>query len=86
MKLASDYILKNVAGENILMFLAPEHNKKIITLNETALFLFKLLAEGKDKETLVSALLDEYETDEATALSDVEKFLDVLKASNLLED
>lgn len=86
MKLKSDYILKTVAGENILMLLSPEQSKKFITLNETALFLFNLIAEGKDKADMVKALLSEYETDETTAMRDVEAFIDTLKNSGILED
>ena len=75
MKSKSGFILKEIAGEHVLMFLDATLKNKVITLNETGALLFKLISEGKDKKELTDALLSEYEIDEASAASDVEKFI-----------
>lgn len=46
---------------------------KIISLNETAAFLWKAAGEGDfDAPSLAKRLTEEYEVDEATALADTE--------------
>ena len=56
-----------------------------ITLNETGRFLWDKLGKDTDENALVSALLEEYEVDGATAEKDVKAFLEVLRKNNILE-
>lgn len=56
-----------------------------ITLNETGRFLWDKLEKDTDENALVSALLEEYEVDGATAEKDVKAFLEVLRKNNILE-
>lgn len=86
MKIKSGFILKEIAGENVLMFLDPALKNKVITLNETGAFLFRLISEGKGENELVSSLLAEYEIDEASASADVKKFIGVLSSLGALEE
>ncbi len=86
MKIKSGFILKEIAGENILMFLNPDLKNKIITLNETGVFLFNLISEGKGKEEILDAFLNEYDVDEATANADITKFISTLSSIGALED
>ncbi|MBR6719826.1 MAG: PqqD family protein [Clostridia bacterium] len=86
MKIKSGFILKEIAGENILMFLNPHLKNKIITLNETGVFLFNLISEGKGKEEILDAFLDEYDVDEATANADITKFISTLSSIGALEN
>ena len=85
MKIKSGFILKEIAGEHILMFLDATLKNKVITLNETGAFLFNLISEGKDEKALTDALLSEYDIDEASAASDVKKFIDALSSIGALE-
>ncbi len=43
----------------------------MISLNGAGAFLWKQLAEDKTEQELLSAMLEEYETDEATAKADI---------------
>lgn len=86
MKLKVGYILKKIAGENVLMFFDKELQNKVITLNETATFLFNLIAEGKDRDELVSRLLIEYDVDTSLAEKDVDAFINLLRSVGALED
>ena len=67
------FVLRNVCGENIIVAEGKENIDftKIISMNETAAYLWKNV-EGKefDSDTLMSLLINEYEVDDATANKD----------------
>ena len=86
MKIKSGFILKEIAGENVLMFLDSSLKNKVITLNETGAFIFKLLSEGKEVNEITASLLSEYDIDEANAASDVAKFIQALSSIGALEE
>lgn len=86
MKLKSGFLMKKIAGENVLMFLDTSLKNKMITLNESGAFLFQNISEGKDRAALVAAMLEEYDVDEATAARDVDAFVETLRSVGVLED
>lgn len=86
MKLKSGFLMKKIAGENVLMFLDTSLKNKMITLNESGAFLFQNISEGKDRAALVAAMLEEYDVDEATAARDVDAFVETLRSVGALED
>ncbi len=57
----------------------------MIALSESGALLWNVMLQGADKEKLVEALLNEYETDRATACADVDKFISGLKEQGALE-
>ena len=73
MKTKKGFVLRNVCGENIIVAEGKENIDftKIISMNETAAYLWKN-GEGKefDSDTLMSLLINEYEVDDATANKD----------------
>ena len=73
MKTKQGFVLRNVCGENIIVAEGKENIDftKIISMNETAAYLWKNV-EGKefDSDTLMSLLINEYEVDDATANKD----------------
>ena len=56
----------------------------IVSLNEVGQFLFEQLQTEQTTESLVSALLDTYDVDRATAMTDVGEFLSHLRSAGLL--
>ena len=86
MRLKDGFLLRKVAGEFVVVPTgdAMVNFKAMITLNETGAFLWEALKEEKTEEDLVSALLGEYDVDEATAREDVGGFVNLLKEKNLL--
>lgn len=56
----------------------------VVVLNETAAFLWDLMQTDTDKQTLLKAVLSEYETDEESALSDIDAFLQNLRDKDFL--
>ena len=85
MKIKSEFILKKIAGENVVVFLSPEFSNKVVTLNDTGAFLFWLLKEDRTEDALSDALTAEYDIDLSTAKSDVKKFIDALNSFGALE-
>ena len=78
---------KEVCGISVLVPVGEKSVdfSKIISLNDTSLFLWKKM-EGCDftAEDLLKALLDEYDIDEATARKDVEAFVAQLLKEGLI--
>ncbi len=87
MKIKEGFILREVAGNNIVVAVgnAVKTFNGVINLNQTGAFLWKILQEGAEKEDLVKALLDAYEVDEQTAKSDVDVFIGRLQQANLIK-
>ena len=77
MNLNKDFILRNIAGESILVATgsATQDFNGMITLNEVATFILENIDECETEEVLVEKVLEEFEIDEETARSDVREFL-----------
>ena len=56
----------------------------IISLNEIGRFLFEALRTEQTEDSLVRAVLEEYEVDPETARADVREFLEHLRKAELL--
>ena len=82
MKINEHYMLKEVAGEFMLVY-QDENNvdlSKVITLNELGAFIFKAISNGLNEEEIVVAILKEYEgAPEEVIKNDVDSFVNKLK-------
>jgi hypothetical protein len=87
MKIKDGYLLRTVAGSNIVVPVGEGSIdfSGVITLNEVGAFIWKQMSEDTAVDTIVKAVLDEYDIDEATAKADTEEFLDTLRGADLLE-
>ena len=87
MKLKEGFILREVAGQTVVLPSGDELNlNMMITLNDTGAFLWKQLEQEQDEATLTAALLGEYEVDEATASAAVAKFVKTLNEHGFLQN
>ena len=85
MQLKPNFVLREVAGENVVIPAGDDLNLNLmITLNETGAFLWKLLEQNTDEDALVAALLAEYDVDEASARTHVTAFIAKLKEQDFL--
>lgn len=88
MKICEGMVLRSLAGCFIVTGdgRSPVDFSKIISLNETAAYLWN---EVKDKEftvdDLAALLTARYEVDEATAKADAQKLTDTWREAGLLE-
>ena len=87
MKIKEGFIVRTVAGSNIVLPIGEQTVAfdGIMTINETGMFLWKLLIKGAEREELVKAILDEYEVTEQIASRDVDLFIEKLVGAGLVE-
>lgn len=87
MKAAADVILRQVAGEYVLVPTGKTASKLygLMTLNESGVLLWQKLQNECTEDDLVTALSAEYEIDDATARLDVRRFLSKLTEVGVLE-
>ena len=88
MRIKDGFILRTICGENVVVGegLAQVNFNKLLSLNETAAFLWKEV-EGKDftKEDLVKLLVDNYEVTAELAGPDVDKLLGTWVSEGVVE-
>ena len=86
MRILEGFHLRQIAGELIAVPTGPVAAKLsgLAVMNETARFLFDLLQTEQTEDSLVSAMLEEYETSSETAREDVQEFLAILRENGLL--
>ena len=82
-----EYVLREVLGEYMLIptgKLSMTTNG-VITISESAAYLLKKMDEGKTISQLCELLLEEYEVDRETVLSDVNEMVNNMYALNIIE-
>jgi len=86
MKIKNGFLLHQVAGQTVVLPSGGELDLNVmITLNGTGGFLWELLQTESTTDTLVDALLKEYDVDEATARRCVVDFVKKLDDNGFLE-
>ena len=88
MKAKKGFKLRNVCGENVIVADGIEniHFSKIISMNESAAYLWNKIGDSNfDAETLVALLLNEYEVDETTARNDAEQLIKKWLEAGIIE-
>ena len=86
MKLKNGFVLREVAGETVVVPVEADLNfNGMITLNEAAKVLWGVLEKETTAEELVDAILAEFDVDRATAQGDVDAFIQKLKGFDFLE-
>lgn len=88
MKIKDGYILRQVAGNNIVIAVGDEaiNFNGLITINGAGAFLWNQLTNGATEAELLCAMQKEYDVDEDTAKADIREFLDKLYAANLIAE
>ncbi len=87
MKIKSNYVLKKVADSYVVISLGGSRVdlNTIITLNETGAFIWEQIKNGADKDTVVDAILAEYDVGREKAEADVDAFCEKISAAGLVE-
>ena len=80
MKLKPGFIVRKIAGVTIVLSSGDNGNlNQMITLNETGLFIWRLLECETTPEAIAQALIKEYSISQELADSTVSDFLDKLR-------
>ena len=85
MKIKNSFVLRKIAGNTVALPVSDDIDlNMVITLNDTAAFLWEHLKNDTSKEELVSLLLREYDVDEKTAEKSVSSFIQTLREKGFL--
>lgn len=86
MKIKSEYVMREIAGDTILIPVGDTINNfnGLVVLNELAKFIWEKMPESKDEEELLNYILDEYEVEREVAKSDLDEFLEMLRKENII--
>ena len=88
MKVSKDFIMREIAGEYILVPVGAAAAKfnGLITMNELGQFIFNLLSEDCTIVQLAEKITAEYDVSLETAASDAQAFLQQLREVGALEE
>lgn len=88
MRILEGFHLRQIAGELIAVPTGPVAAKLsgLAVMNESARFLFDLLQTDQTEDSLVDAMLEEYDTTAEIARDDVRAFLATLRENGLLTE
>ncbi len=85
MKLKEGFILSEVGGQTVVIPTGEIVDLKVvITLNDTGKFIWEHLSEETDMDTVVDALLGEYDVSRETAEAHVRSFVETLEKNGFL--
>ncbi len=88
MKLKPNFLLREVAGENIVVPVdaAAINFNGIMSLNGTGKFLWNQLKEETTIDELIESLVESYDVDESIAKRDVSLFIEKLRSHDILDN
>ena len=88
MRAVKDFIMREIAGETILIPSGSAAKKfnGLITVNELGAFIWNALSEDLTLDALTERITEAYEVDAATARADASELLDELRQVGALEE
>ena len=88
MKIKNGFAKRKIADSNIVVPVGRATNdfNGMITLNESGSFFWDCLTSETTIDEVVEKVICEYDIDKETARKDVEKFVDMLRENNLVEE
>lgn len=87
MKIKKDYVLRQVAGTNVVLPVGEASLKfnGMLSLNETASLLWSMLERDTTKDIMVRELIVEYDVTAEDAEQDVSEFIEMLAKIGCLD-
>lgn len=87
MKIKEGFILRNVAGNHVVVPVgqATIDFNGMMSLNDSGAFLFEKLQQGIERDELIDALTEEYDVTRDVAENDVDNFINKVKGEDLFE-
>ena len=86
MKANDQFILRNIAGEHLLIPVGETavSIKGMLILSESGVLIYEKLIGGCSKEELIEMLMKEYDVAEEEATRDTDAFLDKMRQLNMI--
>lgn len=87
MKIIKDFILREIAGEYVLVPTGETAQtfNGMLTLSPSAAFIWEHLEKVNSLEEMISSILDEFEIDETTARTETIGFITSLLQAGLID-
>lgn len=87
MKIVKEFILREIAGECVLVptGATTQEFNGLITLSDTARFIWEHIEQAESLEDMVQKILEEYEIDEETARKDAIAFISQLLGAGFVQ-
>jgi hypothetical protein len=87
MKRKAGFTMRNVGGEKLLVPSGSQlmNLNGLITLNDTAAYLWELLAEDRSLDELTMAVVNRFDVVAGVACDDVQTFIDEMTHLGILE-
>ena len=87
MKLKEEIVLGSIDGKDFAIATGELSGKfnGLINNNKTAAFIFQLLKTEQSEDSIVEAMLNKYDADEAVIRADVKEIIEQLKKLDILE-
>lgn len=88
MKIKDGFVLRSVAGNHVVVPMGQQavSFNGMITLNDTAAFLWQLLSKDTTEEAMVAALLEDYDVTFDQAKESVHQFVMEVKENHFLDE
>ena len=88
MKIKDGFIMKNVAGSNVVLPLGErqEEVKGIITFNDVGADVFNMLDGTNSVEAIVTKIAKDYDAPYETVEADVNKLIEKMRVHGLIEE
>ena len=80
----NNYLLREIAGEYMLVPLGESSFNSMVTFNETGAFIWRKLEAGLKEDEIANALTLEYNVKYNQALEDVKELISYLEANNVI--
>lgn len=86
MKIAKEFILREIAGECVLIPTGEttQEFNGLITLSETAKFIWENIEKVDSFKEMIDLILENYEIDEETAIKDAWEFINQLTGTGFV--
>jgi hypothetical protein len=86
MKIKDGFELRKFGGKWLAVTVddAADENNVLITLNETGAFVWGILRNESSYSAIITAIVENYEVDEAIAKKDLDNFLQVCRVNGIL--
>ncbi len=88
MRIKSDYVLREIAGDYVLVPTGEAVAKfnGLFGVSEVGARIIELLPECADEAAVTARIVDEYDVDAETAAKDVAEFISELREKEIIEE
>ena len=87
MKIKEGFVLREVMGNYVIIAVgdASRDFHGMVQLNASAAKIWKFIGEGKARDEIVDAMLEEYDAERSVIASDVDRSIDMFAKNGLVE-